>query len=392
MKQKKYFWHGIDAQGMRAHGQISAESIALVKKHLLEKNISPLKIARKFTFSFAALRKKIQYKFIADFSRQLATLINSGIPVFMALNIIEQSSEHSGLRFLLGKIKKDIETGLALSEALKKHKKYFDDLFCNLIHIGEHSGTLDIMLNNIAHHQEKSMDLKRKIKKALLYPSVILATALTVTIVLLIFVVPQFGKLFHDFGAELPVYTRLVIKLSTIITHNFLFIAFGFISIITALKYMNTDKILLKMPIVRNILKKAIITRFSSTLAITLKAGLPLSEALQITANTANNKLFQHAILIIHEQVAAGQSISNAIAHSSLFPIRARQMIAIGEESGALDSMLNKTAEYYENEINYLVDNLNNLLEPAIMVILGILIGGLIIGMYLPIFRLGTII
>jgi type IV pilus assembly protein PilC len=392
MNQKIYIWHGIDEHGMRINGQIYAENIATVKKELIKKNISPLKIEIKLGLLPFSSGKKIHPKDILDFSRQLATLINAQIPLFVALNIIEQSCEHTGLRTLIGKLKKDIEAGLCLSAALKKHKKYFDNLFCNLIYAGEQSGTLDVMLNNIAHYQEKTADLKRKINKALLYPSVILATAIIVTGVLLIFVVPQFAKLFHGFGAELPLYTRLVIKTSSIIIHNFLFIILGIISIIISFKYMNTDKILLKAPIIGSILKKAVIARFSRTLAITFKAGLPLSDALQIIADTVNNKLYQQAILIIREQVAGGQTISAAITNNSLFPIRARQMITIGEESGALDSMLNKIAEYYENEVNYLVDNLNNLLEPAIMVILGILIGGLIIGMYLPIFRLGTII
>jgi type IV pilus assembly protein PilC len=392
MNQRIYTWQGIDEHGMRISGQIHAESIGSAKSSLIKKHISPLKIQRKFAFSLLSPKQKISHKHIADFSRQLATLISAGIPLLASLNIIEQSSEHAGLRTLLGTIKKDIERGLILSAALRKHKKYFSDLFCNLIHAGEQSGTLDIMLNNIANYQEKTENLRRKIKKALLYPSVILATAIIVTAVLLVFVIPQFAKLFHDFGAELPVYTQLVIQLSSIIKNHFLFIIAGIISIIILFKYMNTDKIILKTPIIGRILTKAIIARFSRTLAITFKAGLPLSEALQIIADTVNNQLYQQAILSIREQVASGQTITAAMANNPLFPNRARQMISIGEESGALDAMLIKIAEYYENEITYLVDNLNNLLEPTIMVILGILIGGLIIGMYLPIFRLGTVI
>ena len=392
MKQKIYTWYGIDENGMRVSGQMQGENIIAIKSNLIEQNISPLKIQRKFTFALLSPQKKISHKHIADFSRQLATLIAAGIPLLASLNIIEQSSEHAGLRILLNKIKRDIEGGLVLSAALRKHKKYFADLFCNLIHAGEQSGTLDIMLDHIAHHQEKTENLKRKIKKALLYPTAILATAIIVTAVLLVFVVPQFAKLFHDFGAELPVYTQLVIKISTIIKNNFLFIILAIISIIMVFRYTNTDKMILKVPIMGKILIKAIIARFSRTLAITFKAGLPLAEALQIIADTVNNKVYQQAILTIREQVASGHTISSAIIDNSLFPNRARQMITIGEESGSLDVMLIKIAEYYENEVNYLVDNLNNLLEPTIMVILGILIGGLIIGMYLPIFRLGTVI
>lgn len=398
MKQKTYLWNGIDQHGMRISGKKHAENIECVKNELMKRHISPLKIHKKFQLH---KNKKISSKHIVDFSRQLATLINSNIPLFTALNIMQQSCEHSNLRVLIENIKRDIEGGIVLSAALKKRIRYFGNLFCNLVFIGEQSGTLDIMLNHIANYHEKTEAQKHKIKKALLYPSVILLTAIIVSIVLLTFVVPQFVELFHGLQAQLPTYTQFIIQLSTIIRSKGLFMLLVIIITMFTFKTIKkrckmfsvfSDKIILKMPIIGTVLKKSTIASFCRTLAITFNAGLPLSEALQIIAETCDNQIYQQTIFKIHQQVSAGQNITSAMENNPLFPKRAIQMITIGEQSGTLDNMLAKIAEYYDAEVNYLVDNLNNLLEPSIMVILGILIGGLIIGMYLPIFKLGTVI
>jgi type IV pilus assembly protein PilC len=395
---KNYIWHGIDDAGTLINGEKTAANIAVLKHELIKQNISPLKISQKFNLNL--LTKKISAKQIADFSRQLSTLINAGIPLLSSLNIIERSAEQKNIPTLINKIKQDIESGLPLSEALK-NTNYFDALFCNLIYIGEQSGTLDIMLKHIANYQEQNAAMKRKIKKALFYPAAILGTAIIVTSLLLIFVIPQFAQLFHGFGAELPVYTQLIIKLADYLKKYSLFILLGIIGIIIVGKIAKKrylgfakllDKIILHLPIIGQIVKKAIIARLCHTLAITFKAGLPLSEALQIITQTCDNKVYQEVLIIMQDQVAAGQTISSVMQNNPLFPFRTIQMITIGEESGSLDTMLIKIAEIYESEVNFITDNLNNLLEPAIMIILGILIGGLIIGMYLPIFKLGSVI
>ncbi len=395
MNQKAYQWDGIDQHGMRISGKMYAENIDSVKNELMKQHISPLKIHKKFK-----LYEKISSKHIVDFSRQLATLINSNIPLFAALNIMQQNCKCFNLRVLIENIKSNIEEGTALSDALKKHA-CFSKLFYSLVFIGEQSGTLDIMLNHLANHYEKIEVQKRKIKKALLYPSIILSIAIIVSVVLLVLVVPQFIELFQSFGAQLPIYTQFIIRLSVIIRSKGLFILLLFIVVIFTYKMIKryckvfaifSDKIILKIPIIGLMIKKLIIANFCRTLAITFNAGLPLSEALQMIAQTCDNQIYQQTILKIHQQVSAGQNITSAMENNPLFPKRVVQMITIGEQSGSLDSMLAKIAEYYDAEVNYLVDNLNNLLEPSIMVILGILIGGLIIGMYLPIFKLGTVI
>ncbi|MCK4607950.1 MAG: type II secretion system F family protein [Gammaproteobacteria bacterium] len=401
MSSKNYLWYGVDVNGMRTKGVLAAESLTALKQLLFEQNISLLKAQRKLELPWIKKHRKIRPRNIVDFIRQLATLFQAGIPLLTTFNIIEKGSEHLSMQNLIKNIKDNIKSGLSLSASLQQHPKYFNALLCNLIYVGEQSGTLDLMLNHIATHQEKLENLKRKIKKALFYPAAIVLVAIAVTVVMLVLVVPQFATLFHSFGATLPLYTRFIIKLSNIIKSYGVWILLAIIISICALKYAKKrfasvtktiDKLILQLPVCGIIIKKAIIARFAYTFAITFQAGVPLSEAFPLIANTINNSLYKQALLTICEQVTAGQTISATIANDPLFPHRAQQMIAIGEEAGALEKMLNKIAEYYNAEVDYLIDNLNNLLEPAIMVILGILIGGLIIGMYLPIFRLGTVI
>lgn len=399
MNIKKYYWCGINETGTLIEGELNSENSDTVKLELQNKNISPLKIRRKF--SVVLKHRKISQKNIADLSRQLFTLINSSIPLLPALSIIEKSHANPNMRKLIATIMNDIINGTSLTESLKKHPRYFDALFCNLIYAGEQSGSLEEILNNIVIYKENTEKIKSKIKKALIYPVLVLATAIIITIILLVFVVPQFAELFHGFGAELPAYTQLVINLSVITKNNITFmllicfvfgIAFKLLKKYSANFRIFIDSFLLKLPFFGKTLKKAIIARFAQTLTITLKAGLPLSDALLLTAKTVNNIIYSRAVLSIREQVVSGQSITKAITDSLLFPFRTKQMITIGEESGSLIIMLENITKYYAAEVNYIVDNLNTLLEPAIIIILGILIGGLIIGMYLPIFKLGSII
>lgn len=399
-----YDWKGIDENGMCTSGTQHAENAQELKNILIKQNILPLKISKKFNLLSVFKKHKINAKYITDFSRQLCTLINSGIPILSAFNIIEQSCEQNGMRNLIKKIKTDLEAGNSLTISFQNKSHHFDNLFCSLIAIGEASGTLDVILSHIADYKEKSEELKRKVKKALLYPSVIFLIAIAVSAVLLVFVIPQFTELYQSFGAELPIYTQMVIKLAAIIkTKGIFFLGFIIVTFLFFRFYRKRslrfaliiDKLLLKIPVFGILIKKAIISRFACMLAITFKSGLSLRQALQSMATIVENIAYKQAILKICEHVSAGQTITAAIAainENSLFPKRMIQMIAIGEESGNLDNMLIKIAEYYESEVNYFVDNLNNLLEPMIMVILGVLIGGLIIAIYLPIFRLGTVI
>lgn len=395
MKTHIYFWQGVDGAGMRAQGSMNAKNATAVKHDLETKqNIVPLRV-------YKGRNKKISVNHITDFSRQLSTMINSGVPLIAALNIIEHSYEHAGMQRLIMTIKQDVESGLSLHKAFKNHARHFDDLFCNLVYAGEQSGTLDKMLSHIADYKEKVAVLKRKVKKAMFYPIVVLLMAAIVTSVLLIFVVPQFAQLFSSFGAALPIYTQFIIKLSNFIKVNWPYMTLGIFAVIVGFKSLHKysrpfvlllDKLILTIPIFGKVLQQAIIARFARTLAITFAAGLPLSEALAIMAGIAGNYTYEKTILAMQENVVAGQTIANAMEQSSLFPNRMIQMIHIGEESGALDVMLVKISEYYEAEVNHVIDNLTNLLEPMIMAILGILIGGLIVGMYLPIFQLGTVI
>lgn len=395
MKTHIYFWQGINKAGMRVQGSIDAINATAVKRDLeITQNIVPLKV-------YKGKNKKVSVNHITDFSRQLSTLINAGVPLISALNIIEHSYDHVGMQRLVMMIKKDIESGVTLHKAFKNRAQHFDELFCNLIDAGEQSGTLDQMLSHVADYKEKVAVLKRKVKKAMFYPIVVLLMTVIVTSVLLIFVVPQFAQLYSGFGAALPVYTQFIIKLSNFIKANWLYIVLSVFAVTVAFKtlrkYSNKfvlllDRFVLAMPIFGKVLQQAIIARFARTLAITFAAGLPLSKALEMVAGTAGSCAYKNAILAAQKNVVAGQTIASAMEHNPLFPKRMAQMIHIGEESGALDVMLVKIAEYYEAEVTHVVDNLSNLLEPMIMTILGLLIGGLIVGMYLPIFQLGTVI
>ena len=346
-------------------------------------------------------QQKVSTKQITDFSRQLCTLINASIPILSAFNIIEQSCDHQGMRAVIQKIKNDLKSGNTLATAFKNKSPHFDNLFCNLINIGEESGTLDLIFQHIANYQEKAAELRRKVKKALLYPTVVVVIATTVFIILLVVVIPQFENLYQSFGAKLPFYTQTVIDLAKIIkNYGVLFVAFIGTSIIIFRNFyrrnlrlmLACDNLTIKTPIFGSLIQKAIMARFARILAITFAAGLSLRKSLYAIANLVENSIYKEAIIQIRDNVSVGQAISTAIDHTNLFPKRMVQMIAIGEESGLLENMLIKIAEHYESEVNYFIDNLHNMLEPLIMVILGVLIGGLLIAVYLPVFKLGTVI
>jgi len=395
-------WEGVDRNGQKVSGELDAASLALAKAQLRQKGIVTKRV-RKKTKPFFSRRSstKITQAEITLFARQMATMIASGIPLVQSFDIVANGQENPAAEKLILAIKNDVEGGTTLSEALRRYPKYFNPLFCNLVDAGEQSGQLDIMLDKIATYKEKIESIKGKIKKALFYPTAVMGVAFIVTAALLIFVVPQFESLFKGFGADLPAMTRMVVSMSRFF-QAYWWLIFGMMGgAIYALAIARQrsqsfadwiDRATLQIPIVGIILKKAAIARFSRTLSITFAAGLPLVDALSSVAGATGNSLFLKGTERIREEVSSGQQLQAAMRNTDLFPSMVIQMIAIGEESGSLDHMLSKVADFYEEEVDNAVDSLSSLLEPLIMSILGILVGGLVIAMYLPIFKLGGVV
>lgn len=396
-----FYYEGINKSGQKMIGTIQAKSLAIAKANLRKQGIVVNKIAKKRIPFFDRKNKKITPGNITIFSRQLATMIESGIPLVQAFDIIGKGQNNKRMKELIETIKNDIETGLTLSESLIKHPAYFNELFCNLVDAGEKSGSLDIMLDKVASYKEKVETIKKKIKKALTYPMAVLAVALIVTTGLLIFVVPQFESLFKGFGASLPALTQSVVNMSKFFQLYWYYIFGALGGAIYAFIHaknnsvnfaQNLDRVLLKIPIIGPIIEKAAIARFTRTLSITFAAGLPLVEALRSVAGATGNIIYSKATDKIREEVSIGQQMYTAMENTLLFPNMVIQMVAIGEESGSLEKMLSKVADFYEEEVDNCVDVLSSLLEPIIMSILGVLVGGLVIAMYLPIFKLGSAI
>lgn len=396
-----YKWEGINKAGEKVNGYLDARSVALAKAELRRQGITTKRINKKRESFFKKGNKKIKAVDITVFSRQIATMIEAGIPIIQSFDIIDKSLTNQGLKSLLVIIKTDVQSGLTFSESLRKHPMYFNELFCNLVDAGEKSGSLDIMLDKVATYKEKIETIKKKIKKALTYPMAVLVIAFLVTAGLLIYVVPQFESLFKGFGADLPALTRGVITLSAFF-QKWWYLIFGALgAAIYAFVYFRgnspefaqrVDGVLLRLPVIGPILEQAAIARFARTLSITFAAGLPLVEALKSVAGATGNILYSKATDKIRDEVSKGQQMHIAMDNTKLFPNLVVQMVAIGEESGALETMLNKVAAYYEEAVDNAVDSLSSLLEPIIMSILGILVGGLVVAMYLPIFKLGSVV
>lgn len=396
-----FHYVGINKTGQKVVGDIEARSMVLAKVDLRKRGIIINKIVPKRNTLFNKKNKRITSGDITLFSRQLATMIESGIPLVQSFDIVAKGQENKRLRDLIDDIKHDIETGLTLAETLRKRPAYFNELFCNLVDAGEKSGSLDLMLNKIATYKEKIETIKKKIKKALTYPMAVIIVAFIVTAGLLIFVVPQFEALFKGFGADLPVMTKAIVHLSKFFQSYWYFMIGTLCTTIYAFSYaqkhapnfaQNIDRLLLKIPIVGSIIEKAAIARFARTLSITFAAGLPLVEALKSVAGATGNIIYSKATERIKDEVSTGQQMNKAMENTRLFPNMVTQMVAIGEESGALEKMLGKVADFYEEDVDNSVDSLSSLLEPLIMSLLGILVGGLVVAMYLPIFKLGSAI
>jgi type IV pilus assembly protein PilC len=397
-KAETFLWEGIDKRNNRVKGELQASTDGLARAELRRQGINPLKVRKKPKPLFAAGKKKIVPKDIAIFSRQLATMMSSGVPLVQAFEIIGRGHENPSMRDLMLAIKSDVEGGLALAEALRKHPNQFDLLTCNLVHAGEQAGILDALLHKIATYKEKTEAIKGKIKKAMFYPISVMVVAFVVTAILLIFVIPQFKAIFSGFGADLPALTLMVISLSEVFVEWWWAIfgglgLIGYVFFQTKKKSRRFDEALqrlaLKLPVVGDILNKAAIARYARTLSTMFAAGVPLVEAMDSVAGAVGNVVYSNAVLKMRDEVSGGQALNVAMTQAGVFPNMVCQMVAIGEEAGSIDTMLGKVADFYEEEVDNAVDAMSSLMEPFIMVILGVLIGGLVIAMYLPIFKMG---
>lgn len=393
-------WEGKDRKGTKISGEIQGSNAALIKNQLRKQGILVTKINKKSTL-FGKRAKKIKPLDIAFFTRQLATMLESGVPIIQAFEIIAEGAENPNMAKLVNEIKVDVAAGNTLADSLRQHPQYFDDLFCNLVESGEQSGRLETLLDRIATYKEKTEALKAKIKKAMTYPVSVVVVAIIVTAIMLLKVVPSFQEVFANFGAELPAFTLFVIGLSEWLQEWWFLIlvaliaggyAYGKAHVKSKKLRDAEDRALLKAPVVGKIIYEAAVARFARTLSTTFAAGVPLVEALDSVAGASGNVVFYNAAMKIKEDVSAGSQLNFSMRTTNVFPSLAVQMAGIGEESGNLDGMLEKVADYYEAEVDNKVDNLTTLLEPLIMCVLGVLVGGLIIAMYLPIFQLGAVV
>ena len=399
-KSATFTYEGLDRQGKKVKGETSGKGAALVRAELRKQGINAKKVVKKREINLGG-KKKIKPMDIAIFTRQMATMMKAGVPLVQAFEIVADGLDNPSMKDVVLKIKADVEGGNNFAGALQKHPALFDDLYCSLVDAGEQSGALETMLDRVALYKEKSEALKQKIKKAMKYPIAVICVAVIVTAILLIKVVPTFQELFQGFGAELPAFTQFVIGLSESLQANFLIIVASLVVFVIAFSEARKrsegfrngiDRTLLKLPIIGDITFKSTIARYARTLSTTFAAGVPLIDALDACAGATGNVVYRNAVLQVKEDVSTGQQLQFAMRSTGVFPAMALQMTAIGEESGALDAMLEKVAIYYEDEVDNAVDGLTSMMEPLIMAVLGVLIGGLIIAMYLPIFQLGQVV
>ncbi|MDG1215620.1 MAG: type II secretion system F family protein [Luminiphilus sp.] len=395
-----FVWSGTDRNGRKSAGELLAASAAIARVQLRKQGVTTKILKRKPKPLFSLGGKPIKAADIAIFTRQLATMMKAGVPMVQAFDIVAEGTDHEKMRELITTIRTDVASGTGLAATLAKHPMYFDDLFCALVASGENSGTLEVMLDRVATYKEKTEALKAKIKKALTYPIAVIAVAIVVTGVLLIKVVPQFAETFRGFGADLPGFTLFVLAISKWVQSWWFMMLLGLFSASYAFSQAKRrnkrfadwlDSVSLKIPIIGNVVHDAVIARFSRTLSTTFAAGVPLVEALDSTAGAAGNAIYSKAIRRIREDVTTGTALAVAVRSTGLFPTMLLQMTAIGEESGSLDDMLGKVANHYEAAVDNAVDSLSSLMEPMIMSILGVLVGGLMVAMYMPIFMLGSV-
>ncbi|MCB0354307.1 MAG: type II secretion system F family protein [Bdellovibrionales bacterium] len=402
-----FVWEGKNAQGKKVNGEIEAKNIQAVFNALKRQRIVPnaSKIREKgqgleMEIKIPGMGPKVVQKDVVIFTRQFATMIDSGLPIVQALEILAKACENKAFKEVLVGVKESVETGGTLAEGMKKFPVAFDDLFVNMVTAGENGGILDIILERLAVQIEKAMKLKREVKTAMIYPAVVVSAAVIVTSVLLIFVIPTFAELFSDFGASLPLPTQLVINLSNFVVGNWFFIFGGMAAVIIFfLRFQKTDRgaevlhpIYLKLPVFGDIIKKVAVARFTRTLGTMISSGVPILDALQICAKTAGNKVVETDVQRCRVAISEGKSIVEPLAESIVFPTMVISMIGVGESTGQLDAMLQKIADFYEDEVDNAVGAMKQLIEPLMILFLGVIIGGLVVSMYLPIFKMGSVV
>ncbi|MFV7785272.1 type II secretion system F family protein [Shewanella marisflavi] len=393
-------WKGTNRDGKKTSGELRGTTPAEIKALLKSQGVNP-KVVKKKAEPFFKSDPKIKAMDIAMITRQIATMLAAGVPIVTTLEMLGRGHEKPKMRELLATIVSDVQAGIPLSDSLRPHKKYFDDLYVDLVGAGEHSGSLDAVFDRIATYREKAEALKSKIKKAMFYPAAVVIVAIAVTTLLLLFVVPQFESIFAGFGAELPAFTQMIVNLSRWLQSSWYFFVIGIIAIVWAFKRAHLrsqsfrnriDELVLKIPVIGDILHKAAMARFARTLATTFAAGVPLIDGLESAAGASGNYVYRSALTKVRSEVMSGMQMNVAMRTTGLFPDMLIQMVMIGEESGGLDEMLNKVANIYEMQVDDAVDALSSLIEPMMMVVIGTLVGGLIVGMYLPIFQLGNVV
>jgi type IV pilus assembly protein PilC len=397
IKKWLFEWSGTDRNGKIVRGEMKASGENQVFSALRRQSITPKKI-KKCRMSSG---RPIKQKDVAIFTRQLATLLQAGIPIFQALDILARGSNNPKFMRLVTDIRADIETGASLSSALKKYPNYFDALYCNLVYSGESAGVLDQLLERLALYMEKTVAMKSKIKSALMYPGIVLFVAIIAIAIIMIFVVPTFKQVFNSFGAELPVVTMMVLAASDFfVKYWFVLIGILAIGIFCFTRALKTsvalrdivDRVMLKLPIFGSLVEKASVARWTSTLATMSAAGVPIIESMESVGGASGNYVYEKGTRQIQKEISTGTSLTVAMANTSIFPAMVLQMTAIGEESGALSQMLSKVAEMYEQEVDTMVSGLSSLIEPLIMVMLAVMVGFVVVAMYLPIFKLGDVV
>ncbi|MEW6720321.1 MAG: type II secretion system F family protein [Thermodesulfobacteriota bacterium] len=402
----RFAWEGKNRGGQKVSGEIEAPNEAFVLAQLRREQITPLSVKKrgglmdmKISLPFAG-EKKVTQKELAVFTRQFATMIDAGLPLVQCLDILGAQQENPSFKKVLLRVKEDVESGSTFADSLGKHPKVFDPLFVNLVAAGEVGGILDTILSRLAEHIEKAMKLAKKIKGAMVYPSTIVAVAVIVTVVLLVYVIPIFAKMFTDFGGALPAPTAFVLKVSEVTRKYFLAVIVFFFLLGAGFRaYIsretgrrNWDRLLLRTPVVGSLLQRIAVARFSRTLGTMVSSGVPILESMDIVAKTAGNKIIEEAIVKARGSISEGKTIAEPLAESSVFPVMVTQMVSVGEATGALDVMLGKIADFYDEEVDSAVEALTSLLEPMLMIFLGVVIGGLVLAMYLPVFKLASVV
>ncbi|AVT47282.1 type II secretion system F family protein [Shewanella baltica] len=393
-------WKGLNRDGKKTGGELKGTTVAEIKSQLKQQGVNP-KVVRKKASPLFSRNPDIKAMDIAMVTRQIATMLAAGVPLVTTIEMLGRGHEKQKMRELLGTVLSEIQSGIPLSDSLRPHRRYFDDLYVDLVAAGEHSGSLDAVFDRIATYREKAEQLKSKIKKAMFYPAAVVVVAILVTTLLLLFVVPQFEEIFSSFGAELPAFTQMIVGISRFLQSSWYIFFFAIVISIwlfvrahrnSQVVRDRVDELVLKIPVIGNILHKAAMARFSRTLATTFAAGVPLIDGMESAAGASGNAVYRKALLKVRQEVMAGMQMNVAMRTTELFPDMLIQMVMIGEESGSLDNMLNKVANIYEMQVDDAVDGLSSLIEPIMMVVIGTLVGGLIVGMYLPIFQMGNVV